>query len=66
MFDRFWQASKRKGKGAGLGLAIARGIVEAHGGKIWVESQLGRGCTFFFSLPQAAPPTGAEAERVLH
>jgi signal transduction histidine kinase len=53
VFDRFWQARGTRRAGAGLGLAIARGIVEAHGGRIWVESEPGLGTRFFFSLPFA-------------
>jgi signal transduction histidine kinase len=53
VFDRFWQATKGDRRGAGLGLPITKGIVEAHGGHIWVESTLGRGSTFFFSIPRA-------------
>ncbi len=51
VFDRFWQATRADRQGAGLGLYITRSIVEAHRGRIWVESTLGRGTTFFFALP---------------
>jgi K+-sensing histidine kinase KdpD len=54
IFERFFQADGRKTgrrKGTGLGLAICRGIVEAHQGKIWVESQYEKGSKFIFSLP---------------
>jgi signal transduction histidine kinase len=53
VFDRFWQAQKGRRSGAGLGMAIAKGLVEAHGGKIWLHSTLGRGTTVFFTIPQA-------------
>ena len=60
VFDRFFQVSSTRvgaRHGAGLGLPIARGIVEAHGGTIWIESGTGRGTTVRFTLP------GARGER---
>jgi two-component system OmpR family sensor kinase/two-component system sensor histidine kinase BaeS len=51
VFDRFWRGQGRRTEGSGLGLAIARELVRAHGGRIWVESQLGRGSAFHVALP---------------
>lgn len=53
LFDRYWRPQNSRGRGVGLGLYIARGIVEAHGGKLRVESELGRGTSFSFCLPEA-------------
>ncbi|MHB8619584.1 MAG: sensor histidine kinase, partial [Chloroflexota bacterium] len=54
VFDRFYRVHKRRRKtdGSGLGLYICRGIVAAHGGRIWVRSTLGQGSSFSFSLPK--------------
>jgi PAS domain S-box-containing protein len=65
LFDRHWRARETAHLGAGLGLAIAKGIVEAHGGEIWVESEIGKGTAFFFVIPVAggvASPARREGE----
>jgi signal transduction histidine kinase len=56
IFDSFWQARKNDRRGVGLGLAIAKTLVEAQGGKIWVDSKIDHGSTFSFSLPAVNVP----------
>lgn len=53
VFDRFWRGHAGGLTGTGLGMAITRGIIEAHGGRIWVESQEGTGTSVYFTLPLA-------------
>jgi signal transduction histidine kinase len=67
VFDPYWRTKPSAGGGTGLGLYIAKGIVEAHGGRISVESQLGRGSTFHVSLPiKGQAPQRSLAARLLH
>jgi PAS domain S-box-containing protein len=54
LFGRYWQGDRKDRRGIGLGLAIAKGIVEAHGGRIWVESTIGEGSDFHFTLQSAS------------
>ncbi|MFN2637744.1 MAG: PAS domain S-box protein [Gemmatimonadaceae bacterium] len=56
IFGQFWQGARADARGIGLGLAIAKGIVEAHKGRIWVESVVGEGSSFFFTLPTSLRP----------
>lgn len=57
VFDRYWQSKRTAVRGTGLGLAIVKGIVEAHDGHVWVESKMGEGSAFYFTLPINAQPT---------
>lgn len=64
MFERFYRSptSQKRAEGLGLGLYISRLIVEAHGGRVWAKSELGKGSTFGFSLPLGAEGTEAKAD----
>jgi PAS domain S-box-containing protein len=54
VFDRFWQARRTAHLGAGVGLAVAKGVAAAHGGRVWAESAPGKGTTFFLAVPRSA------------
>lgn len=62
VFDKFYRASPQTARGIGLGLTICRGIVEAHGGRIWAENRAGGGAVFRFTLPFEGRPPEVKAE----
>jgi signal transduction histidine kinase len=62
IFGAFWQARDGDRRGVGLGLWIARSIVEAHGGRIWVDSVPGQGATFHFAVPLDVPSQSSDPE----
>jgi len=68
IFERFYgleENTERRRSGSGLKLAIAKGIIEAHGGKIWAESEVGSGSTYRFTLPIAQKPEPSEFKQEL-
>jgi signal transduction histidine kinase len=60
LFDRFWKHETAGKKGTGLGLFISKGIIDAHGGRLWAESAPGHGATFYFTLPIAEQAQATE------
>jgi two-component system sensor histidine kinase KdpD len=63
IFDKFYRAGPAREGGVGLGLTICRGIIEAHGGRIWVEKRPGGGAVFRFTLPIEQPQPMIEGEK---
>ena len=57
IFEMFKRLHSFEISGAGIGLATCKKIVERHGGKIWVETKLGKGTSFYFSIPELRPKT---------
>jgi two-component system OmpR family sensor kinase/two-component system sensor histidine kinase BaeS len=69
VFERFYRTDRSRARttgGSGLGLTIAKQIIEVHGGQIWAQSWLGAGSTFAFSLPLSAPSSPQQSSRLWH
>jgi len=66
VFEQYWHAPRTARGGTGLGLYIVRGIVEAHGGRIWLDTEVGRGSTFTFTIPLAPRLEEMLSEKASH